>query len=102
MGEEKKDFFCFVGCLLEENGYLCTFIKKDRETMIKIRKSGNDLGINFPTRIANGLSLREGLYVRVQEIGNRIIIEPSKTNVSYSLNEMLSEITDNNIHDCIE
>jgi len=72
------------------------------ETRIKIQKWGNDLGINIPTVIANGLFLKEGLYVNVQENGSRIIIEPSKANVSYSLTDMLSEITENNIHHCIE
>ena len=58
------------------------------------------MGINIPTIIANGLSLREGLYVNVQENGSRIIIEPS--NISYSLTDMLSEITEDNIHQCVE
>jgi antitoxin MazE len=69
---------------------------------VKVQKWGDDLGINIPQVIANGLSLREGIYVSVQEIGNRIIIEPSIPNISYSLTDMLSEITENNIHDCVE
>ena len=72
------------------------------EAMVRIQKWGNDLGVNIPTVIANGLALREGLYVSVQENGNRIIIEPSKANVTYSLTDMLSKITEDNIHDCIE
>jgi antitoxin MazE len=72
------------------------------EATIKVQKWGNGLGINIPTVIANGLSLREGLYVSVRKNRNRIIIEPSKTNISYNLTDMLSEITENNIHNCIE
>ena len=72
------------------------------EAKIRIQKWGNGLGINIPTVIANGFSLREGLYVNVQESGNRIIIEPSKTDISYSLTDMLSKITENNVHRCIE
>jgi antitoxin component of MazEF toxin-antitoxin module len=72
------------------------------EARIKIQKIGNDLGINIPTVVANGLSLREGLYVNVQKNGNRIIIEPTKTSASYSLTDMLSEITENNIHQSVE
>ena len=45
------------------------------EARIKIQKWGNDLGINIPTMIAN---------------------------ISYNLTDMLSEITENNIHRCIE
>ncbi|MDR2148162.1 MAG: hypothetical protein LBE91_17085 [Tannerella sp.] len=72
------------------------------EAMIKIQKWGNDLGINIPAVIANGLSLKEGLNVSIRKNGSRIIIEPSKTNVSYSLTDMLTEITEDNIHHCIE
>ena len=72
------------------------------ETVIKIQKWGNDLGVNIPAVIANGLSLKEGIYVSVQENRSRIIIEPSKASVSYNLKDMLNEITDDNIHHCIE
>jgi len=72
------------------------------EAKIRIQKWGNGLRINIPTVIANGLSLREGIYVNVQKIRNRIILEPSKTDISYSLTDMLSEMTENNIHQCIE
>ena len=47
------------------------------EARIKIQKWGNNLGVNIPAVIANGLSLREGLYVNVKESGNRIVIEPT-------------------------
>ena len=73
-------------------------LKSNMEARMKIQKWSNDLGINIPAIVANGLALREGLYVN----GNRIIIEPTKTNVSYSLTDMLSEITENNIHHCVE
>jgi antitoxin MazE len=72
------------------------------ETKVKIQKWGNDLGINIPPVIANGLSLKEGLYVNIHDNGNRIIIEPSKPNVSYNLIDMLNEMTENNVHHCIE
>jgi len=71
-------------------------------TKIKIQKWGNDLGINIPSIIARELSLREGLYVNVHENRNRIIIESPKQNISYSLTKMLNEITENNVHHCIE
>ena len=74
----------------------------EMEASVKIQKWGNDLGINIPSIIANELSLREGLYVNIHEIGNRIIIEPSKPNISYNLTDMLSKITENNTHGCVE
>jgi len=72
------------------------------EAILKIQKWGNGLGINIPSVVANDLSLKEGLYVRVQKNRNGINIEPKKTIASYNLTDMLNEITDNNIHHCIE
>ena len=72
------------------------------EARLKIQKWGNGLGITIPSVIANGLSLKEGRYVSLQEDGNRIVVEPTKTNDTYNLNEMLNQITDNNIHHFIE
>ena len=46
--------------------------------------------------------LRERPYVKVQESRHRIVIEPSKTDISYGLTDMLSKVTENNIHRCIE
>ena len=72
------------------------------ETKVKIQKWGRNLGVNIPPIIANGLSLREGHYVSIKERENSVIIEPSKPHVSYNLTDMLNEITENNIHRCIE
>ena len=72
------------------------------EATVKVQKLGNSLGISIPSAIANGMSLREGLYVNLQESGNRIIIEARKPNVSYNLNDLLNEITENNIHQSID
>jgi antitoxin MazE len=72
------------------------------EARIKIQKWGNDLGINIPMVIANGLSLREGLYVDIKKNGNRLIIEPLEMNISFSLTDMLNEITENNVHQCVD
>jgi antitoxin component of MazEF toxin-antitoxin module len=72
------------------------------EAILKIQKLGNGLGINIPPVIVNRLALREGLYVNVQGSGNKIIIEPSKPNATYSLADMLNEITESNLHLCVE
>jgi antitoxin MazE len=69
---------------------------------VKIQKWGNDLGMSIPSVIANVLSLRENIYVSVQEDGNRMIVEPLKADVTYNLNDMLNEITETNIHYSIE
>jgi len=71
------------------------------EAKVKIQKWGNDLGISIPFVIVNELSLREGLYVNIQNNKSEIIIEPAKSN-SYNLDDMLSTITEDNLPDLVE
>ena len=71
------------------------------EEKVKIQKWGNDFGINIPLFIINELSLKEGNYLKIKDIDNKIIIEPEKT-VSFNLSDMLNEITDNNLHNFID
>ena len=72
------------------------------ETTIQIKRWGNDLGVSIPLRIANEMSLKEGLYVNMQGDAKKIIIEHSKPNVAYNLTDMLHEITENNIHHSVD
>ena len=73
------------------------------ETVAQIQKLGNDLSVSIPRVVVNELALREGLYVNIQgNNGNRIIIETINTSNSYALNDMLSKITENNTHPCID
>lgn len=73
------------------------------EAKIKIQKWGNNLGISIPQGIAIGLSLREGLYVNIQDKDNKIIIESAKSpNSSYNLTDMINQITENNSHHAID
>ena len=72
------------------------------EATVKIQKRGNDLGINIPPVIASEFSLREGIYVKVHDSDNKIIIEPVKSSRSYALTNILSQITEDNIHQSVE
>ena len=72
------------------------------EAKVKVQKWGDNLGISIPQVIATGLSLREGLYINMHDIGNKIIIEPVKQNNSYNLTDMLNQITENNTHQAID
>ena len=72
------------------------------EAVTQIQKLGSDLGVSIPRVIVNEFSLREGLYVNIQGNGSRIIIETVKPHPSYTLNEMLSKITEDNTHQCID
>jgi len=61
---------------------------------ILVKKWGNSLGIRIPKIIANDLSLRDGLKVKIEDKNGSIIISP----VNNSLNELLDQITPENIH----
>jgi len=72
------------------------------EARVKIQKWGSNLGISFPQILATELSLREGLYINIYDKDSKIIIEPVKPDSSYNLTEMLSRITENNIHQSVD
>jgi antitoxin MazE len=64
-----------------------------------IRKWGNSLGIRIPNLIVRELSLKEGSFVDIKDMGNEIIIKPKEKN---KLSEMISAINEQNIHREIE
>ena len=64
-----------------------------------VKKWGNSLGVRIPNHIARGLSLKDGSFVDINDIGNEIIIKPIKKN---KLSEMLSKINEQNLHEEIE
>lgn len=62
----------------------------------KIQKWGNSLGIRIPIGISKELSLENGSIVDITENDNHILIKPVKKR---SLEDLLSKVTDDNIHD---
>lgn len=60
----------------------------------RIQKWGNSLGVRIPIRLAKQLKLHENSPVSLEIEGDRIVIQPPK----YDLNEMLSDITPENLH----
>ena len=72
------------------------------ETTVKIKKWGNNLGICIPQIIVTEMSLREGLYMNINENGKRIIIEPVTQNNPFNLTDMLNNISEINTHRAIE
>jgi antitoxin MazE len=62
----------------------------------KIQKWGNSLGIRIPIGISKELSLENGSIVDIAEKDNLILIKPMKKR---SLTDLLSKVTDENIHD---
>jgi len=72
------------------------------EAVAQIQKLGSGLGISIPPVIINEFSLKEGLYVNIQGHENSIIIETVKPCSSFFLSDMLSKITENNTHQCVD
>jgi antitoxin MazE len=64
-----------------------------------VKKWGNSLGIRIPGLIARELSLQDGSFVEINDRGNEIVIKPIPKN---SLSEMLSKITERNLHEAVE
>jgi len=64
-----------------------------------IKKWGNSLGIRIPNHIVRELSLNDGSLVDINDVGKEIIIKPIQKN---KLSELLSKVTEQNIHEEIE
>ena len=64
-----------------------------------VRKWGNSLGIRIPNIIARKHSLKDGSFVNINDLGQKIIIKPIIKN---KLSEMLKQIDEQNIHEEIK
>ncbi|MDR1788147.1 MAG: AbrB/MazE/SpoVT family DNA-binding domain-containing protein [Treponema sp.] len=67
------------------------------EAMVK--KWGNSLGIRIPNFFVQNMSLKDGACVEMTSTNAGILIAPK---ASTSLSEMLSKITEENVHAEIE
>lgn len=63
-----------------------------------VQKWGNSLGIRIPSLYVKELNLKNGHSVEITEEDGKIIIVPLKK----SLEEMLSRVTNENIHKSVE
>jgi len=64
---------------------------------VKITKWGNSLGIRLNKELAEAISLKENDVVDIQVIDNKLVILPKQ-----SLDDILSQITDDNLHNEID
>jgi antitoxin MazE len=64
----------------------------------KIQKWGNSLGIRLPSVFTKELKLKENSSVEIKLIDKKIIIEPVEI-VQYDLDELLSKVSEENIHE---
>ena len=63
----------------------------------KIQKWGNSLALRIPKSLAKTIKLEEGSDVKIKVEKNKIIISRKK-NQTYKLKELLSMVTNENIH----
>ncbi|NGQ95739.1 AbrB/MazE/SpoVT family DNA-binding domain-containing protein [Brevibacillus sp. SYP-B805] len=65
--------------------------------MLQVQKWGNSLGIRIPKAIALKVGLEEGTEIDLDIEDGNLVIKPK----SKSLDELLSQITPENLHDVV-
>ncbi len=68
---------------------------------IKVSRWGNSLAVRIPIRIARSANLQEGSDLEIREEDGRIVLKPIRKK-RYDLAELLSRVTDDNVHQEIE
>ena len=64
----------------------------------KIQKWGNSLAVRIPKSFAIQTKIEQDSTVDLTIIGDKIIVEPEKKKPRFTLDELLSEISEENIH----
>jgi len=66
-----------------------------------IAKWGNSLAIRIPQNIAKEIDLAEGSEVKLDVVDGNLVLKPKKRS-KYTLNQLVEEITPDNLHDEID
>jgi antitoxin MazE len=64
-----------------------------------VEKWGNSLGVKIPALIVRDLSLKDGSFVDINDMGNGMIMRQKEKD---TLREMLNQINEKNIHGEVE
>ncbi|MDQ3373509.1 MAG: AbrB/MazE/SpoVT family DNA-binding domain-containing protein [Acidobacteriota bacterium] len=64
----------------------------------KIQKWGNSLAVRIPKSFAVQTKIEQDTTVDLTLVGGKIIVEPEKKKPLFTLEELLSEISEENIH----
>ena len=64
---------------------------------IKVKKWGNSLGIRIPKSLSTQAGIAEGSSIDMNIEGDKITITPKHKN-EYSIDELISRISENNVH----
>lgn len=70
------------------------------QLVTKVSQWGNCLGVHIPKSIADKLGIKEGSEMNIYADDNTITLEPVK--IRYTLEELVSQITDENRHSSID
>ncbi|MBK9053787.1 MAG: AbrB/MazE/SpoVT family DNA-binding domain-containing protein [Chloroflexi bacterium] len=67
--------------------------------LVKAKKWGDDIAIRIPDKLAKAMNLNDGDVVEMTMENNQIVIRSaSSTRPTYTLEELLADITDENRH----
>jgi antitoxin MazE len=73
------------------------YIHLRRNMRLRVQKWGNSLALRIPAAFARQTGVGSGSEVELELDGKRLIITPTPPG-SYSLAELLSGVTDENLH----
>ena len=68
---------------------------------VKVSKWGNSLAVRIPSKLARSADLKEGADLEIGESDGCIVLRPVRR-VRYELNALVSQITDESIHEEVE
>lgn len=86
---------------MENSVYFVYTIWRQVMTITHVKKWGNSYGIRIPQSLLSQLNLHADGEIEILLENGRLIISPIK-NPTYSLDELLSKITPDNLHNEVE
>ena len=66
--------------------------------IIKMQKWGNSLALRIPSSMAKQLGIQQNTLVKIEEKGNKIILEPVKK-PRYNFQDLVKDIQTHNLHE---
>lgn len=67
-----------------------------------VKRWGNSPAVRIPATLMQALNLNIDDEVRIDLVDGKLVIEPVKKEPVFSLAELVSEITPENLHDLVE
>lgn len=65
---------------------------------VTVKKWGNSVGVRIPSMILNTLAIQAEHLVDIRAENGKIVIEPIRPQNSYQLQELVAQITPDNLH----